>query len=113
MNIIRKTLLRQGKKEDAASYESRIRTDVHSRPDWYFVRMKMKIEKADILRMQKNIGALIQDFMNWWYGVTPHYLNDNSCYEFHRPCDMLQKCTYGDTRDLFQRRSIFSELEDE
>jgi len=113
LNIIRKPALRQGKHESPAQYESRIQSDVQSRPDWYFVRMKMVVQKKDLTRMRSDIMELITDFLMWWYGFARHYRNDLSCTQFGRPCDMLQKCTYGETTDLFKRKAIFSELEDE
>lgn len=113
LNIVRKTLLRQGKREDHAHYEARIRADVQSRMDWYFVRMKMSIGPKDIVRMRRNLDSLVRDFLSWWYGLTPHYPNDNSCNLYHRPCDMLKKCADGETKDLFKRKTLFSELEEE
>lgn len=113
LNIIRKPALRQGKNESPALFESRIRQDVQARPDWYFVRMKMTVLEKDVIRIKEDIHALIKDFLLWWYGFGPHYRNDGSCYLYHRPCDMLQKCTYGSTSDLFKRKTVFSELEDE
>lgn len=113
LNIIRKTALRQGKNESLVQYESRVRTDVQSRPDWYFIRMKMDVTLADMVRMRTDVTNLVTDFLLWWYGESPHYRNDQSCSLYNRPCDMLQKCTYNDTADLFKRKTIFSELEDE
>lgn len=111
-NIIRKTALRQGKKESWAQYEARITADVKSRMDWYFVRMEMTIDREDIERMQREIDALIGDFLMWWYGFAAHYRNDQSCYAFHRPCDMIKLCTAGDPIHLFKRERVFSELEE-
>lgn len=113
LNIIRKTLLRQGKHESPEQYETRIGQDVKNRQDWYFVRMKMTIEPGDIEKSRRDLMQILTDFLMWWYGEAPHYRNDQSCALYHRPCDMLKKCAYGDTSGLFKRKRVFSELEDE
>lgn len=113
LNIIRKTALRQGKHESLEQYATRIGKDVKLRPDWYFIRMQMQIQNHDMERMRGDVSALVQDFLSWWYGHSAHYRNDQSCSLYNRPCDMLQKCTYNDTADLFKRKAVFSELEDE
>jgi hypothetical protein len=112
MNIIRKTALRQGKKEAARAFEARIVADVRERPDHYFVRMGMSVDPGDVVTMEKEVTALVVDFLFWWYGGGSHYRNDKACYFYNRPCDMIKKCATDDTTQLFKRDRVFSELEE-
>jgi len=73
----------------------------------------MTVDPDDVRRMESEIDQLIGDFLLWWYGAAGHYRNDNACYLFNRPCDMLKKCAYDDTSQLFKRDRVFSELEDD
>ena len=111
-NIIRKTLLRQGKNESDKQFAVRIAEDVKSRMDWYFVRMQMRVDKDDLSRMREEIDDLIGDFLMWWYGEVGHYRNDKACYQYNRPCDFIKKCATGDLLHLVRRERVFSELED-
>lgn len=112
MNLVRKFQLRQGKAESLETYERRLKTDVAARPDWYFIRMSMAVDKDDVARMREEINQLIADFLMWWYGDVGHYKNDQACYLFHRPCDMIRICSQNDTSGVFKRKAVFSELED-
>lgn len=114
LNVIRKPLLRQKQKESWAEFEARIRADVQARMDWYFMRMEMTVDSDDIDRSEKELNALIQDFVRWWYGESGHYKNSNSCRPIGMgPCPFLKVCGHNDYVGLEKRTILFRELEDE
>lgn len=114
LNVIRKPLLRQKQKESWPEFETRIRADVQSRMDWYFMRMNMDVDPEDIDRNEGELNALIQDFVRWWYGEAGHYKNSNSCRPLgFGPCPYLKVCGHNDYVGLERRKILFRELEDE
>jgi len=114
MNVIRKTALRQGKKESWEQYARRIADDVKSRLDFYFIRMEMTVEEQDINRSEEELNDLISDFLLWYAGQSGHYKNTNACVQpgFGR-CAYLGVCSRGDYHGLIKRDVVFRELEDE
>ena len=113
LNIIRKPLLRQSKKESWDQFATRIIRDVQLRPEFYFIRMEMTLEDQDINVAEAGLDDLIRDFLLWWAGESGHYKNTLSCRMYGRTCEFAKVCSHGDYTGLKKRAVIFRELEDE
>lgn len=114
LNVIRKPQIRQKKGESAGQFEVRLREDVKTRPDWYFLRMEMKVQPGDMERSEKELNDLVSDFLMWWAGESGHYKNDAACVQpGYGRCEYLKVCAFNDYAELEKRPAVFRELEDE
>jgi len=111
-NVIRRPGLRQKNGEELAEFIDRIRADIQLRPDWYFVRMEMRIDEAEIERFKLELGDLIGDFLDWWHGRVGHYRNSGYCENKYGTCWALSICSRGDYGAVFKRDKVFRELEE-
>jgi hypothetical protein len=110
-NILRRPGLRQKQNESLAQFGARMVQDIHDRPDWYFIRMEMKITKKDLERTEEELRDLVGDFLMWWAGEAGHYRNSAHCENKYGTCHMLPICSRRDTTGFYQRDRIFLELE--
>jgi hypothetical protein len=111
-NIIRRPSLRQRKNEPLKSFADRISEDVNLRPDWYFIRMEMSIDKDEIIRFEMELEDLISDFMMWWSGKSGHYKNTNHCQNKFGLCPFVGICLRNDKSRHFKRKTVFRELQE-
>src|SRR6266540_485617 len=95
-NIIRRPQLRQKQTETLAQFAARLVNDVKARPDFYFIRMEMDVDKDDLDKNDGEITDIITDFLDWWYGRTGHYKNSGHCENKYGTCPMLAICAHGD-----------------
>lgn len=113
MNVVRKPQLRLKQKEDWAQFAKRIEADVRARPEWYFLRMEMRVDVQDINRSEERLNDLISDFLLWWGGEQGHYLNSAACVQpGYGRCPYLGWCSRGDMHGLVKRDVVFRELEE-
>lgn len=110
-NVIRRPGLRQGQNETYESFLARLTSDIKARPDFYFVRMDMKVEPAELERFRMELGDLIADFLDWWYGYVGHYRNSGQCENKYGTCWALPICGHGSYDTVFMRKTVFRELE--
>lgn len=111
-NIIRRTCLPKKKSESMPLYAKRIVTDIKKRPDFYFIRLEIKIAKEEMDEWEKELEAMVVDFMNWYDGKVGHYKNTNSCITKYGRCEYLNICSEGKYQDYTKRSMVFRELED-
>jgi hypothetical protein len=111
-NIIRRPSLRQRKSESIKSFADRVAEDVSLRPDWYFVRMEMSIDKEEIIRFEHELEDLITDFLMWWSGKSGHYKNTNHCQNKFGLCPFVGICLRNDKSGYFKRKTVFRELQE-
>lgn len=111
-NVIRRPGLRQKQSESIGEFIDRITEDIKLRPDWYFVRMEMNIDEAEVERFKLELGDLIGDFLDWWHGHVGHYRNSGYCENKYGTCWALSICSRGDYGAVFKRDKVFRELED-
>lgn len=112
-NIIRRPMMRQKKKENLMQFARRVAADVKFRPEYYFIRMQMDIEKKDLVKQEMEIRDLVADFLMWWNGHAGHYKNSNECENKYGCCGMLPICSRGDYSGHYKRATVFRELVDE
>jgi hypothetical protein len=89
-----------------------VAADIRLRPEYYFVRLKMNVERKDLERQELEISDLITDFMMWWRGHAGHYKNSGACEDKYGTCGFLPVCSRGDYSGLFQRTQVFRELDE-
>lgn len=110
-NIIRRSQLRQGKKENVKKFAQRMSEDIIEHPDKYFIRMEVSISRDEQDRFLQEITGTIKDFYDWYEGKVPHYRNTGHCETKYGRCEYLTAET-GSMAPYMKRKSVFRELED-
>jgi hypothetical protein len=103
MNIIRRPGFKGKKGESIEALAKRIGTDVQKRPDYYFMRLRMIVDKTDLRRTRQEHEAMVRDFVQWAKGTAGHYRNSDHCENKYGTCEFLRVCSRGDFSGLYQR----------
>lgn len=111
-NIVRRTCLRQGKGESLTKFAKRVAQDIEKRPDFYFMRFEVAVDKSDLVEFEGRLEGMVTDFYNWWQGTAPHYKNTYQCLGKYGRCTYLPACGSKDFTSLQKRKAVFKELED-
>jgi hypothetical protein len=112
-NIIRRPGLRQKKSESIVKFARRVAEDIRKRPEYYFIRIQMSVEKKDLERNELELHDMVGDFLLWWNGLAGHYRNSDACQNKYGACPMLPICARGDYSGFYKRKTVFRELADE
>lgn len=110
-NIIRRTNLKQGKKENIKQFSKRVAEDIIDRPEEYFIRMEVAIGRDEIEYFKKEVTGIIKDFYDWYEGLVPHYRVTGHCETKYGRCEYLTAET-GSMSIYEKRKTVFRELED-
>lgn len=135
-NVIRRTGLRPRVSESASQFADRVRGDIQSRPEWYFMRWKVEITKQDLDDFQnKMLNPILYQMITWWDSVkknpfAPHLLHDDDgnplgpnphhyerpfgCYDgmmHHQRGDYFEIIANGNYHQFHQRQFAFPELD--
>lgn len=109
-NIIRRPQLRQGKNEKLTEFISRIKADIHDRPDFYFMRNHGAIDKSELLEWEQNeFIPIIRELIRWAEGHG-HFKNVSACTSGFSACQFLRICGQQDTGTFMRRKALFEEL---
>lgn len=111
-NIIRKSSLYRRKHETLAGYAKRVADDVARRPEFYFVRFEVVVKPDEMRAFEKELDALVIEFIRWLKGKGGHYKNTGACESKYGSCPFLPICSSQDYTEFFKRDSIYRELED-
>jgi hypothetical protein len=111
-NVIRRPGLRQKVKESLPQFSKRILDDIQARPDWYFIRMEMQVDAADVRKFELDLLDIATDFLNWWYGFDGHYKNSGNCENKYGVCHFLAICGHQNFIPFYKREKVFRELEE-
>lgn len=103
MNIIRRPGFKGKKGESIEQLAGRIAADVKKRPDYYFMRLRMIVDRTDLRRTGREHEAMVRDFIQWAKGDGPHYRNSDHCENKYGTCEFLRVCSRGDYSGLYQR----------
>jgi hypothetical protein len=103
MNIIRRPGFKLKKNEGPQGFAARVAKDVQRRPEYYFIRMRMTVDKKDLERMRLEHDALVKDYTQWARGKGYHYRNSGQCENKYGTCDYLLVCANQDYTGLYQR----------
>lgn len=110
-NIIRRSQLKQGKKEGVKQFAKRVAADIIDFPEKYFIRMEVSISREEQAVFMREITGTIKDFYDWFEGKVPHYRNTGQCETKYGRCEYLTAET-GSMAPYEKRKSVFRELED-
>jgi len=113
LNIVRRPGFKGRKGESIESLATRIGTDVKKRPEYYFIRLRMSVDKRDLTRVRGEHEALVKDFVQWSKGKGFHYRNSDHCENKYGTCEFLRVCARGDYGGLYQRSPRIRKEEDE
>lgn len=103
MNIVRRPNFKGKKNETITQLNKRIIEDVKMRPEHYFIRMRMSVERSDLRRMQAEHEGLVNEFVKWSHGESAHYRNSDHCENKYGTCEYLRICSRNDYTGLYQR----------
>lgn len=110
-NVIRRTGMKQGKKENIRQFAKRISEDIIEHPDHYFKRMEVSISRDELEFFRQEVTGMITDFYNWFEGKVPHYRHTGHCETKYGRCEYLN-AESGSMTFYEKRKSVFRELED-
>lgn len=111
-NIIRRPSMTQKKGETMTQFRERLVADIRKRPEYYFIRMRMSVDRRELAQQQDEIEELIRDFYTWAQGKAPHYRNSDHCENKYGSCEFLAICGRQDYSGLYQRNTVFRELDE-
>lgn len=109
-NVVRKPQLRQKASETDEAFHQRILLDMNDRPDFYFIRYHVSIEKDEL---QTWINDELNSLVGYALGFSKGFINfrnTNACQMWNRPCEFLKVCAHGDRHGLVRRKELFPEL---
>lgn len=97
-NIVKKSSLRRKANESQKEFTDRIADDYFLRPEFYFMRMPIKISKTDIEEFELNLELTNRDYHSIVDGPNPEdprmwHANDGACTDFFKLCEYHQLCT--------------------
>lgn len=111
-NIIRRPTVKPHKKEDMSAFAQRIIKDVRKRPEYYFLRLRMTVDKQDLFRRKQELEDTVSDFLLWWKGESGHYKNSDYCENKYGTCMFLPMCGHGDRSRFYLKQEILTEMEE-
>lgn len=111
-NVIRRTQMTQGKKENIKQFAARVAADVEKRPEHYFYRYEIIIGKDEMDKFEKELQGQIVEFYDWWQDKVAHYRNPNQCETKYGRCNYLGICAGPNYSQYEKRKKVFRELED-
>lgn len=111
-NIIRRTQMEQGKKETLKQFSQRLTKDILKRPDFYFIRYEIGIDKEELELFSIELMGQITEFYDWWDEKIAHYSNPSQCETKYGRCWALSICSGQNFNQYIKRERVFRELED-
>lgn len=111
-NVVRRTSLKLKKGETLQAFMRRLVEDIKKRPDFYFMRYEIAVTKSDLDTFEKELQAMVQDFVDWYEGKSGHYRCSQSCITKYGRCEYLNVCSSQNYAMLAKRKKVFRELED-
>lgn len=119
VNAIKKPALRRGDRETTEGFIQRIRTDMLQKPETYFVREHLPLQKGQIDKFETEILDPKIDALELIFGKQPQSIgngkviafsppnnpqilnalvgrrNTDNCFHYNKPCEFLQLCLNG------------------
>lgn len=108
-NIIRKPQLRQKKSENLREFIDRIKEDVKSRPDFYYIRYQSSIVESDLKNWEVEFIDILRQLVRW-YRQEFHWKNSSACSMGGVNCQFLPVCSRGDRSSFRVKTTAFPEL---
>lgn len=111
-DVVRRPQLRQGNTESLDAYVKRVKGDVASRPDHYFMRWPVQFGKQDIKAWETtSLNRYLFAIEQWWSNLQAvehpkdalsHYMNPNAMMTAWGKCDLFNRLTLQDSSGTFQ-----------
>jgi len=118
-NIIRRPGLKRGKEENAKDFQVRICADVKTRPDHYFIRYPVTLEKGELDFALNRVAYQLDAYLEWYEslleaGTKMRCLGFNSgaCENKYGTCAFLPICSKGDYSGHYIREHVSPELKE-
>jgi hypothetical protein len=112
-NIVRRTGLKQGAKENLKKYAKRVVDDIRSRPEFYFIRLEVPTCKADLMSWELSLNHMVEDFAAWQQGRLATYRCSHACSPAPGfTCPYLPLCSERQFSLFEKRERVFRELEE-
>ena len=109
-NLVRRTQLRQGKNESLALFLQRVEADIEDRPDFYFIRYQVSIDRAEREQWFTEFKGILWRLCCWWDGYG-HYRDSGACTAHFGRCAFLPYCARGEKSAMLTKREhVFPEL---
>jgi CRISPR/Cas system-associated exonuclease Cas4 (RecB family) len=113
-NVIRSPQIDPKKNESLSDYGARLRGDIQSRPDFYFMRFKLELSVDDQRKLHNEINEVIHEFTRWQEGKGINtWRNTKVCKNHGMSCPFMKLCSSGDMAGIRQRTKLFEELDSE
>ena len=109
-NVIRKPGLRMKQDEGPKEFLDRVKADIASRPEWYFMRYEIVYTKKEKANFKEQLDGIIGELKMFCDGKLPDVQNQAHCL-FPFRCEFLNVCASGNTHGLRIRESIHPELD--
>jgi hypothetical protein len=113
LNVIRRPGQRLRKGEGPKAFAARVAADIRKRPSFYFMRIRMTVDKKDLARTKMEHEAMIRDFVQWARGKSYHYRNSDACENKYGRCEYLGICSRQDFTGMYQRKPRVRDVEEE
>ena len=111
-NVVRRSQMEQRKDETAKKFSQRVAADITKRPDYYFLRFEISIDKQELDKFDQELEDQIKEFYDWWEEKIAHYSNPSQCETKYGRCWGLGICSGQGTNKYEKRKQVFRELED-
>jgi len=109
-NIIRNPGMRPHKGETLKKYGIRLRKDIQSRPEFYFIRYRVNYSEKDKKKFREELNLKLSEIHDCIKGKLPTYKNEASCVTGWE-CKYLRACSSNCMNGFKQKEKLFSELE--
>jgi len=109
-NVVRRPGLKIKKGEALVQFSKRVQEDIEARPEWYFYRYEIFIDKDDIKKWTTTLDAMVMEFMDWCDGTAATYRNTGACVTKYGRCWGLTTCADGNFHTMEKRPTVFREL---
>jgi len=108
-NILRRPMHERKKAESLPEFAQRIKKDIKSRPEHFFVRFDVRINLDDMKKWEEEFNRIML-FVIRWHDGDYRYKNSSACVDGLGPCEFLPICSRGDMSYYVKRETCFPEL---
>ncbi|MEK7093364.1 MAG: PD-(D/E)XK nuclease family protein [Patescibacteria group bacterium] len=111
-DVLRNPGLKQKVAETDDAFQKRIIDDVVARPEFYFIRYEVVIDKSDMQSFQLELARIANEFDAWREGEIATWKNTMACKTSWGMCEMIPICARNDYSNFNQRTEMFPELKE-
>ncbi len=108
-NLIRRPQLRRTQKEMLSEFLERIRVDIETRPEFYFIRYEAAILPHETARWELEFLNIMTSIEQWANGAH-RFRNSSACSGMFGTCEYIRYCAEKDETGLIRREQLFPEL---